>query len=136
MATKALNKWLKAWKSRNYKEMLKHSQTSWVNQNHFERGKKIDIRLYNKNLYKHLELLDYEIIEEIPATYKGGEYDSNIFKDFRVKCNVFYKKVPICKDEVRIIRLIQEDKEGNPTTENGEWGINPMSAYRVEKQDK
>lgn len=136
MATKALNKWLKAWKSRNYKEMLKHSQISWVNQNYYERGKKIDVRLYNKNLYKNFELLEYEIIEEIPATYKGGEYDNRVFKDYRVRCKVYYKKVPICKNEVRIIRLVQEDKEGNPVIENGVWGINPVSAYRVEKEDK
>jgi hypothetical protein len=134
MATKALNKWLKAWKGRNYKEMLKHSQISWVNQNYYERGRKIDVRLYLKNLYKNTELLEYEILEAVPAKYKGGELDSNIMTDVRVKCKVYYKNVPICRDEIRLIRLINENKEGKPTA-NGEWGVNPMSALRKESPD-
>lgn len=137
MATKkekALKNWLENWKNRKFKLMLEDSQISWVNADYIVAGVPQDVGLYLKNLYKQTELLDYEILTTHKVEYKdknGVEtLDSKIIIDYTVACKIYYKGLSIAKDEVRLIRMIQETPDGKATPTKGKWGVNPMSALR------
>lgn len=128
---KAIREWLTAWKKRDYRKMFELSQVSWG------LGKEQKNQLYIKNLYKNTELLDFDILLSEPIKYgtKGEVLTPEVMLQFFVVCKVFYKQVPICKDEIRVINVIQEDKEGKATTSDGIWGVNPMSALRKFKDE-
>lgn len=136
---KALKNWLENWKNKKFKLMLEDSQISWVNADYVVKGIRQDVGLYIKNLYKNTELLDYEILESHPVKYdnKGKEetFDDKVMIDYTVSCKVYYKPLSTVKDEVRLMRLIQENKDGKPTPTKGKWGVNPMSALRKIEQE-
>ena len=134
MATKkekALINWLTAWQNKKYADMLEFSQISWVhNGGSVEKGKRPENIPYNKNLFKNTELLEFEIISSHPCKYGDQTLEEKVIIDFTVACKIFYKLVPICKTEVRLIRLIQEDKNGEATLTKGSWGVRPQSSLR------
>ena len=127
---KALKNWLENWKNRNFKLMLDDSQISWVNADYIVAGIPQDVGLYIKNLYKQTELLDYEILTTHAVKYNEDTLDEKVIIDYTVACKIHYKKLSTAKDEVRLIRMIQETPDGKATPTKGKWGVNPMSALR------
>ncbi|MFA7327141.1 MAG: hypothetical protein WC121_10785 [Candidatus Kapaibacterium sp.] len=131
---KAIKSWLENWKNKKYRAMLDFSQISWVNADYIVKGIPQDVGLYIKNLYKNTELLDFEILTTHTVKYKGKDkvesLDEKIIIDYTVACKIYYKGLSIAKDEVRLIRMIQETKDGKGTPTKGKWGVNPMSALR------
>ena len=133
MATKSektLTNWLEKWKKRSFRAMLEDSQISWVNADYIVKGIPQDVGLYIKNLYKQTQLLDYQILNTHQVKHNEEVLNEKVIIDYTVACKIYYIGLAIAKDEVRLIRMIQETRDGKPTAVKGKWGVNPMSALR------
>lgn len=124
-----LKNWLSNWHNKQYRAMLTDSQISWVNADYIVKGIPQDVGLYIRDLYKQTDLLDYEILTQHPVKYGEETLDERVIVDYTVACRINYKGLLITKDEVRLIRIVQETKDGKPTAK-GKWGVNPISALR------
>lgn len=133
----ALTNWLTAWKKRDFNKMFALSQVSWRGQEHIVNGIVKSNDPYLKRLYKDVELLDFEILMSDSIEYgdKKEKLDPNVILQYYVVCKIFYKKISIVKDEIRVINIIQETKDGTAVNEEGTWGVNPNSALRKFKDD-
>lgn len=124
---KVVGEFLNEWANRNFDNMVLHCQTSWVKST----GGKLKSRAFLRGWWIHQKLKYINIPDELefkPCIHDGQTLDEDIVIDVKIPLVVRYS-TGFLNEEIRVIRLIKETKEGIPS-KNGEWGVNPISVNR------
>jgi hypothetical protein len=106
-AQETLDKWLKGWKKRQYNVMYSFSQKTW---------KAKHTRGELKSMFP-IQIDDYEIDREVESV--EGVTDIVVIVKYRGEWKT-----------LQFVRLVRET-EPYVIKENGEWGVNPISAKKL-----
>ena len=124
---KVVGKFLNEWANRNFENMVSHCQTSWVKST----GGKLKSRAFLRGWWIHQKLKNVVIPDDLdftPVIHDGQTLNDNIIVDIKVHLVIKYS-TGFPSKETRVIRLIKESSDGQPS-EEGQWGVNPISVNR------
>lgn len=126
-AERCMAEWLKCWQEEDWSKMVGYSQRRWCNN---QKKENPDVMLVKS--FSFARVLNLCFIDDITEGL-NPKVIKKVLACFEIKSEGVKGKKKTKKVRIPAM-VIKENEEGSPD-ENGKWGVNPISCFRMDGEE-